>query len=380
MLFKMRLIVVTSRFLAFFSLFLFAGPLWALEVDEKLTLRVLSVSDSKKTVLINRGQEDGLAQGDHAKFFLTTGVVARGVVVKLSPTRSIWSLYRLVDPDNIKPDWVMNLKITKEVTITKDPSKMIIDEPRANVSTDLAAGIPLADGADDVDHSLDQKAQADLAFLQQDTARVSDISSRFVEINLGLGLGTFSSSLANNSQSEDTTTAVNGSNSSIELIAGLEIYPRNVHAWYGAFSFMPLLRYESQKILAGDGQSLSRDITEYGLRLSWYPFRKRTHNLTDTFIPFASAAGGMGKVLDSYTITTSAAGEQIFENTGSLVFWEVGGGFKYFLSNGFGLKTEVSYLARSTTYQILTTDAAEEITWTDASAGVKISTSFAYRF
>ena len=70
---------------------------YALQLDEKLTLRILELSKTKKTALINRGMEDGLVIGDHAKFFLTTGVVARGVVVKASPSRTIWSLYRLID-------------------------------------------------------------------------------------------------------------------------------------------------------------------------------------------------------------------------------------------------------------------------------------------
>ena len=81
-------------------------------------MRIVKVSQSKKTILINRGVEDGLIKGDHAKFFLTVGVVARGVVVKVSPTRSVWSIYRLVNADYITDDQVMKLKITAPVKIT----------------------------------------------------------------------------------------------------------------------------------------------------------------------------------------------------------------------------------------------------------------------
>ncbi len=63
----------------------------ALEVDEKLTVRILKTSESKKTIMINRGTEDGLVEGDHAKFIVTAGIVARAVSVRVSPTRSLLS-------------------------------------------------------------------------------------------------------------------------------------------------------------------------------------------------------------------------------------------------------------------------------------------------
>ena len=101
---------------------------FALEIDEKLTLRFLKVSSTKKTVLINRGGEDGLVVGDHAKFFITAGVVARGVAEKVSPSRSVWSLYRIVDEAEITQDKVLNLKIASPVKITDDPSKSLKEE------------------------------------------------------------------------------------------------------------------------------------------------------------------------------------------------------------------------------------------------------------
>ena len=101
---------------------------FALDIDEKLTFRVLSLSSTKKTLLMNRGLEDGLVVGDHAKFFLTTGVIARGVVVKASPSRSIWSVYRMVDETQILVDKVLNLKIASPVKVTEDPTKSLKEE------------------------------------------------------------------------------------------------------------------------------------------------------------------------------------------------------------------------------------------------------------
>jgi len=119
----------------------------ALEIDEKLTVRLLRLSASKKTVLLNRGLEDGLVVGDHAKFYLTTGVVARGVVQKVSPTRSIWSVYRIVDGDVIRTDQVLNIKISPPVKLTDDPSQSFIAQ---STVLDQETGIPLAEGANDI--------------------------------------------------------------------------------------------------------------------------------------------------------------------------------------------------------------------------------------
>ncbi len=131
---------------------LFSASLCALEIDEKLTLRIIKTSDSRKTVLINRGQEDGIVKGDHAKFYLSVGVVARGVAIKISPTRSVWSLYRLVNADYIKDEQVMKLKITAPVNITKDDSRALVgdDVPRSTTRDPRDLGIPLAEGAEDL--------------------------------------------------------------------------------------------------------------------------------------------------------------------------------------------------------------------------------------
>ena len=125
----MKLFIIFSMFVT--------STLYALDINEKLTLRVLRLSSTKKTVLINRGIEDGLAVGDHAKFYLTTGMIARGVVSKVSPSRSVWSLYRLVEPDQLIENKIVNLKIATPVKITVDESKMIAVEPIVRVGKDI---------------------------------------------------------------------------------------------------------------------------------------------------------------------------------------------------------------------------------------------------
>ena len=113
---------------------LFTFKAYTLEVDEKLTLKILDTSSTKKTLLVNRGLEDGLVKGDHAKFFNETGVFARAVLVKVSPSRSVWSVYQLIKPDDLTKSLVANLKISTPVKVTADKTKMLTVENTPELS------------------------------------------------------------------------------------------------------------------------------------------------------------------------------------------------------------------------------------------------------
>jgi hypothetical protein len=97
----------------------------ALDLDTKFTARVLGVSDTKRTLLVNRGIEHGLVLDQHAKVSLTTGLVARAVVVRLAPSRSVWSIYRFYAKDKVTPKTVYTFKISSPIELTTDESKAI---------------------------------------------------------------------------------------------------------------------------------------------------------------------------------------------------------------------------------------------------------------
>ncbi len=100
--------------------------LFALEDDRRLIVRVLGVSATKKTILINRGREEGVKIGDHAKFSTPRdGYFARGVVSRVSPTRSVWSIYRTLKEGIIIENAVVTLKAASQVKLTKDESKAL---------------------------------------------------------------------------------------------------------------------------------------------------------------------------------------------------------------------------------------------------------------
>jgi hypothetical protein len=121
----------------------------ALEEGETLTVRILDVSRSKRTILVNRGLEDGVVQDQHARFFLTGGVVARGVAAKVAQNRSVWSVYRIVYPDEIVVNNVLQMAVTRPLQTTDDPSRAIRHVPAVagRLPRDMNE-IPLADGSD----------------------------------------------------------------------------------------------------------------------------------------------------------------------------------------------------------------------------------------
>ncbi|MEC7277515.1 MAG: hypothetical protein VXV96_14445 [Bdellovibrionota bacterium] len=110
----------------FVLLLLFSpGVLAKLKEDTKFVARILGASDSKRTILVNRGKEHGLGVDQHAKISLPTGIIARAVTVKLSPSRSVWSVYRFFDMEKIEPQRVATFKIASPVRLTSDESKAL---------------------------------------------------------------------------------------------------------------------------------------------------------------------------------------------------------------------------------------------------------------
>ena len=91
--------------------------------DLRLVGRLLSVSDSKKTILFNRGSEDGLELDVHAKFSLPEGILARALLVRISPSRSVWSIYKFYQKDKIMKNIIITAKTTPPLKLTQDVSK-----------------------------------------------------------------------------------------------------------------------------------------------------------------------------------------------------------------------------------------------------------------
>ncbi len=96
-----------------------------MEIDRKFVAGILSMSDTKKTILVAKGEESGLKVGDHAKISTNNGMVARAIVAKLSPSRSIWSVYRFFEKSALKSQASYVFKIASAVVLTEDESKSL---------------------------------------------------------------------------------------------------------------------------------------------------------------------------------------------------------------------------------------------------------------
>ncbi|MCY4524931.1 MAG: hypothetical protein OXB84_09335 [Halobacteriovoraceae bacterium] len=318
----------------------FPGVGMGLEIDEKLTLRILDISDTKKTILINRGLEDGLVVGNHAKFYLTTGVIARAVAVKASPARSIWTIYRVVDSKQMAKDKVMNLKISSAVKLTKDPTKSINPDETVSVIT---KAIPLAKGADDIAKILAAKTKE----LQNVKGQTTEEISRGKSTRDWEAWGQMHfSGLSYSAEVVDGSSE--GVHSVFGASIGLEKYFEGNFSFIKHISIFGLVHYHSLGTGSLNGDSIGVRGIEYGGRVN-YHFKSDPMSY-GVLIPFITTGFGVGSV-EEVTTTVTSSGEE--ENTvaGTSAFYFVGLGIKYYLRNGFGMRVFLDYYSRTETYE-----------------------------
>lgn len=341
----------------------------SLEVDEKLTIRIIKTSESRKTLMVNRGTEDGLVEGDHARFIVTAGIVARAVCVNVSPTRSVWSVYRLVNADFIATDAVMTLKITPPVKITKDETQAIVEEDTpSNPSTDAPAlGIPLADGAQD----LSTATTGEEAIDQNEIRSLEDatISEKNVEI---FGIVHISGLSATSKSDVDET--YNDTQAYHHISLGGELYPQKERDWYSRFSLMGavnLMRLNSQSY---DGNSTNNDVTEFEAGVNWHPGNMPSS--TYHFIPFFHVGISVGSVKSRYKQGSPATTPIDISSNGSTSGFSVGFGYKFYTQKGFGARAMLDYYSRAEKYK--EDDAG--FTFSKVVSGPRLLLGLSYRF
>ncbi len=347
----------------------------ALEIDEKLTTRFLKISRSKKTVLLNRGLEDGLVVGDHAKFFLTSGVIARGVVVKASPTRSIWSIYRIVDDSSMYSDRVVNIKITSALETTEDPTKSLYDNSNSTMSagTEVMAlrGAPPA-RVQTMNNlsSDDQKELGAMGNLDSEAYDTSGIdSTRTIE---AFGLVQFSS--LSTTVDEGGEGNYTGGDSTIDFSVGIEKYFDSPGSFLEKLSFFALLHSGNYQTTSVQGSQVTSAVFEYGIG-AHYHFGGSPLSY-NKFIPFAGGSIGVGSVSDDVQVLSSNSTSPSVTEEGSSSFLSVAGGLKYYTRSGFGARIILDYYQRSETYEI---ENSEE-NFVKTVSGPRVLLGLAYRF
>lgn len=334
------------KFLIFLILFS-SLPVLGLEVDEKLTVRILRTSETRKTIMVNRGIEDGLVEGDHAKFIVTAGIVARAVCVKISPTRSVWSVYRLVNADFIVNDSVMSLKITPPVKITKDDSKTLVQEDTpTSVGTGdpQALGIPLADGAQDLG-SVPQENLSDADLKALDSDAPSIIPEKSMEVFGILNIAALNGS----TKTETGSDSFNNSQSYHHIGLGGELYPQKEREWYSKFSLQGMFNLMRVNSQAYDGSATTNDVSEFSVGLNWHPTKLPSQTMM--FIPYFNISGSFGSVKSTFKPGQRSSGGQEISANGGTSGFSVGFGYKFFTYHGFSVRALADYYFRAEKYQ-----------------------------
>ena len=359
--------------LFFFAIFtLLSAKVWGLEVDEKLTTRILKISESKKTVLLNRGLEDGLMVGDHAKLFLTSGVIARGIVVKASPTRSVWSIYRIVDRDQMIADKVVDLKITDALKITEDDSRQVYSRK----------------GQGPINPKEFQGEVQTLKGLSAEEAKdLESLNLLPSQIEAGKGMGLTEDKIVEvwglthfNNFSVSSDFGTNGSNetsfSNIDFSLGAELYGRHGHRLLKDFSVMIFYHHSRNMISSLVGSEISNTAHKLGGGINWHFLAPPLS--FGRLIGFVQGTIGSGNGQD--IIKGYQEGELLKEEVlnGSLRFFSLGLGFKHYTQMGFGLRGIIDYYNRSESYIIENVDGEQN--YSKVFSGVRMMLGLSYRF
>lgn len=341
-------------FITVFSLSLMTN-VKALDIDEKLTFRILQTSDTKKTILINRGLEDGLVVGDHAKFFITTGVFARAVVIRATPARSVWSIYRIVRPNEIHADKIANLKISSPVKLTSDRTKSLQATYNGGKQLGEPADIQRSRQQQQVYQAQDSRTsydeQSELDAIKttgfssdQSIKRVKPskiLSDKNMAFNIAAGLNMLSGSYDNAGTTSDAEL------SGIGLNGELEYFFAKSDSFLQKFSLKAMLGYYSGSTGISDSSSSSIDLG------GAVDFHLSNPLATNRIIPYVELGFGLSMAtLDSIP---QSAGSNLTENlsgTGTYVF--IGAGAKYTLDSAFGFFAKGDYYTTSSTFSIET--------------------------
>ncbi len=376
----MKKIVLVSLFI-----FNFITVSKALDIDEKLTLRFLKVSNTKKTILINRGAEDGLVVGDHAKFFITSGIVARGVVEKVSPTRSIWALYRIVDPEEIIDNKVLNLKIASPVKVTLDPSRSLKEEtiPAGNDTIAIPPEETKEKNIGDELNTEDQKELEDLGIKEKKpvSTKAKTVSESKIDNVSEFDMGTknvksweaFGSlsynSLSGTEEGDTGASSTSVASSVVDLSLGIEHY----FSLSSSFKDISLFGLINKKTMEnGDSAKTTTDWFLYGGGAN-YHFYNRPYDLSK-LIGFATLSAGLGSVSISEKVTTGASSTETTAE-GSSSFYSFGAGVKYYINSSFGARMVLDYFSSSESFSF-----EDGSTVTRSLGGPRLLLGINYRF
>jgi diketogulonate reductase-like aldo/keto reductase len=93
---------------------------YALDINQELNIHLDKVSNTKKTVLVNVGSDNGINVGDHASFYLNSEECGQAFAEKMTKNKSIWIFYKIDRSSEIIDNQFMQLR-----AIAKPPTELL---------------------------------------------------------------------------------------------------------------------------------------------------------------------------------------------------------------------------------------------------------------
>ncbi|MBT7667944.1 MAG: hypothetical protein HN623_00085 [Bdellovibrionales bacterium] len=322
-----------------------------LPVDSKFIARIINLSGSRKSMLINRGLDHGLSINLHAKLSNQGQYFGRAAMIKAPPTRSVWYLYETKDSKPLYVDNIITIKIASAVKVTIDPDRLppsvpsllppsSLQQTSSNETQRTAQRLNLkqTDGhdilppkrlsAEELDKLMLSKRRY---FINMDSQNNSKGQGRGIfgttsELWGQLALQVLSSSYDNNQNSVNS-----GDNSSFELQLGYERLLNQQFSSWKDISLLATTTLNSQRLTVMNGSDLSTTSFEVGGGLNWHfngnplAFNQR--------IPFFAT---------SYAWGITKSGDKSISST-----FTIGLGLKLYSSQGHGIRLLLDYYYRT---------------------------------
>jgi hypothetical protein len=312
---------------------------------------------------------------------------------KVSPSRSVWSLYRIIDTTEIVQDKVLNLKISTPVKITEDPSKSMKEEAipggAESMSMDDATVDSGNSGQEIIVTDEDQEELKGLGVSSEDKPKVTKAPKKMenktiaemedIPVAAGssrknweawgtLYVNSLSGTIENEG-SESTSTAT----STVDFSAGVEKYFLNSTGFLKELSLVGFVH--KRTIENGSDVKTTSDWFEFGAGLNYHFYNSAAQ--TNTLIGFGTLTAGKGSGTLKLKVSTTAVSDEVpREGTNTFVSFGVGG--KYILNNGFGLRVVLDYYRSGESYQFQSNGV--DTTTEQTLSGPRIQFGMSYRF
>lgn len=349
-----------------------------------LTVRLLSHSESKKTVLINRGSDDGLSLGIQSQFSAESGVVARGELIELSPQRSLWSLYRLPQPELVTPDMILQLTQIPPVKLTSDESRNLIREEWQESMvgeervkdlpfSELPADIPLDLWKPSKRSQMAQQAQLQGAVNTQVTGGELDLSDHPWEVSLRLALQSSSAT----TETIDKTQRYEGDLSLTNFFLGIERFFPRAGSIFKRLSVTPFIEYQQMSLLSYEGTLSDTTLINLGALASLYlgSLHRAPGLVFDLHGLFARGTIEDSVATGSRSLGTGAETSIVKGDSQTM---GIGVGMKFYTSERWSLQANLDYLTRMDQFEIdpLNNNQA----WDRESTGPRLQLGLGKRF